>query len=199
MHFKLPRHDYRRCFLNVEIKWPGSVHDARVYANSDINKMFQETKIPMVFKELLPGEEKIRPVILDDPAYPLLPNLMKECSCCTRNEEVIFNEMLRSARNQMECAFDRLKARWWILNRPMDIKLDSLPDIIYACFVLHNYCEIKNCGINDYIIQQQIAIDQANQNCHHHASVDQLYSYNSAYGTYVREVITSYLNKYMES
>ena len=81
--------DYRGCFLNVEIKLPGSIHDTRVYANSDINEMFQEKKIPMVLKELLPGEDKFPQVILTDPAYPLLPNIMKEYSCCTRNEEVL--------------------------------------------------------------------------------------------------------------
>jgi len=49
--------------------------------------------------------------------------------------------MLRSARNQIECAFGRLKARWRILTRPMDIAMESLPNVIFACFVLHNFCE----------------------------------------------------------
>ena len=191
--------DHKGRFLNVEIKWPGSVHDARVFSNSDINCMFQKKLIPMMLKELLPGEDEVPPVILADPAYPLLPNVMKEHACCTKNEEVIFNEMLRSARNQIECAFGRLKARWRILTRPMDIKLDDLPTVIYACFVLHNYCEIKsnnNC-MNDDIIQNQIQLEQNMQNCHHHSVADQLYSYNSAHGTYVRNIITSYLKEYM--
>ena len=85
-------------FLNVEIKWPRSVHDAHVFANSDINCMFQKKLIPMLMKELLPGKDEVPPVILADPAYPLLPNVMKKHACCTNNE-VIFNEMLRSARN----------------------------------------------------------------------------------------------------
>jgi hypothetical protein len=47
------------------------------FANSDINKMFQNKQIPMVLKELLPGDDKVPPVILGDPAYPLLPNVMR--------------------------------------------------------------------------------------------------------------------------
>ena len=187
-------------FLNVKIKWPGSVHDARVFANSDINQMFQNKQIPMVLKELMPGEDKVPPVILADPAYPLLPNVMKEYACCTNNEQVVFNEMLRSARNQVECAFGRLKARWRILTRPMDIKLDDLPSIIYACFILHNFCEMRcnNNNINDDLVQQQIQLEQQNQNCDHHSVIDQLYSYNSAQGTYIRQIITAYLKEYLE-
>ena len=161
--------------------------------------MFQKKLIPMVMKELLPGEDEVPPVILADSAHPLLPNVMKEHACCTKNEEVIFNEMLRSARNQIECAFGHLKARWRILTRPMDIKLDDLPNVIYACLILHNYCEIRsndNC-INDDIVQDQIQLEQHMQKCHHHSVADQLYSYNSAHGTYVRNIITSYLKEYM--
>ena len=163
-------------------------------------RMFLKKQIPMVLKELLPSEDKVPPVILADPAYPLQSNVMKEHACCTKNEEVIFNEMLRSARNQIECAFGRLKGRWRILTRPMDIKLDDLPTVIHACFILHNYCEMRsnNNYINDDIIQNHIQLEQHMQNCHHHSLADQLYSYNSAQGTYIRHIITSYLKEYME-
>ena len=43
--------------------------------------------------------------------------------------EVIFNSMLRSARNQVECAFGRLKARWAILTRKIDV---HVPDQTYS-------------------------------------------------------------------
>lgn len=186
-------------FVDVEIKWPGSVHDARVFANSNINKMMQYKQIPMVMEELLPGEDKVPPLLLADPAYPLLPNVMKEYSSCTKNEEVIFNEMLRSARNQIECAFGRLKARWRILMRPMDIKLEDIPNAVHTCFVLHNYCEMRstNNSLGDEIVQQQIQWEQQHQNCQHHLNADQLYSYNSAQGTYIRQIITSYIKEYM--
>ena len=42
----------------------------------------------------------------------------------------------------IECAFARLKARFDSLNRNMDINLKDLPNVIYACFVLHNFCKI---------------------------------------------------------
>ena len=42
----------------------------------------------------------------------------------------------------IECAFGHLKARFGCLNRDMDVNLKDLPYVIYARFVLHNFCEI---------------------------------------------------------
>ena len=65
-------------FMNVEVKWPGSVPDGRVLANSRINKLFLEKKLPMIYKEILPGYDKIPGSLLRDPAYPLLPYRTRE-------------------------------------------------------------------------------------------------------------------------
>ena len=42
----------------------------------------------------------------------------------------------------IESAFCRLKARFACINRNVDIDLKDLPNVIYACFVSHNSCEI---------------------------------------------------------
>ena len=69
---------------------------------------------------------------------------MKEYAVCQGNDKVVFNTMLRSARNQIECALGCLKVRWRILLRPMDLKFEDIPGIVLACFVLHNFCEESN-------------------------------------------------------
>ena len=65
---------------------------------------------------------------------------MKEFQYCAENKHVLFNHVLRSARNQIESAFGQLKARWRILTQPINLKFDAIPLIIYTCFALHNYC-----------------------------------------------------------
>ena len=56
-------------------------------------------------------------------------------------QEQYFGLTLCKSRMVIECSFGRLKARFGALKRVMDINMDELPSVIYACFVLHNYCE----------------------------------------------------------
>ena len=131
-------------FTDVDIKWPGSLHDARVFANSEVQKGYTKGKFKLYYEELLPGDELIPQILLGDPVYPLFPYVMKEYAVCQGNNEVMFNTMLKSARNQIECAFGHLKVRWRILLRPMDLKFEDIPDMVLACFVLRNFCEEQN-------------------------------------------------------
>ena len=178
-------------FINVEVKWPGSLHDARVFANYDIQKRFAEGKLKLFYKELLPGDESVPQLLLGDPAYPLLPYVMKEFNSCTSNEEVIFNQMMRSARNQIECAFGRLKARWRILLRPMDIPVEKLPIIIFSCFVLHNFCERQKTDVDAALVEKIIQEERLNK------TFDRIHSYTTPLGRKVRYAITSYFKEYL--
>ena len=121
--------DSKGYFMDVECKWPGSVHDAKMFANSSINHKMKTGQLPKTFITLLPGYEAIPNYLIGDPAYPLTPFCMKEYQSCVTNEEVVFNNMLRSARNQVECAFGRLKVRWGLLTRKVDLKLEMVPTV----------------------------------------------------------------------
>jgi len=118
---------------------------------------------------------------------------MKEYSTCYDNGQVMFNTMLRAARNQIECAFGRLKARWQILTRCLNFNLDDIPVIVYACFVLHNYCEINDVGIDEIAEEsiQQTSADESQR------SADRRYSITTAQGVKTREIITDYFKDYM--
>ena len=74
-------------FINVEVKWPGNVHDARVFANCDMQNNYSSGKFNLFYKEILPGYDCIPQLLLADLAYPLLPYVMKEYEHCSTNEE----------------------------------------------------------------------------------------------------------------
>ena len=97
--------------------------------------------------------------------------------------------MLRSARNQIDSAFGRLNARWRILQRPLEIKLDNVPNLIYACFVLHNFCErkkIDNFGETDRIIAQEKR---------QQSPADKVFSYFTSEGGKVLDTISKYFQE----
>ena len=186
--------DSKGQFMDVECRWPGSVHDAKVFSNSGINAKLNGGNLPKVYNTVLPGYEAVPNYLIGDPAYPLTPFCLKEFQSCTSNEQVIFNNMFRSARNQIECAFGRLKARWQFLTRKVDFKFDMVPTMIYACFVLHNYCDLNHNSLDQDEIESQMQRHQLEEERNKNTP-DPVYSSNNDEGEYVRSILTDYIGQ----
>ena len=97
-----------------------------------------------------------------------------------------------SARNVIECAFGRLKARFGALKRAMDINIDELPFVIYACFVLHNFCKINKESISKERVRMAISYDRDFQP----PTAGNRYrsECNEAEGKRVRNILTKYFD-----
>ena len=120
---------------------------AKVFSNSYVNKKLREGNV-LSYNSLLSGYDKIPNYLIGDTAYRLTPYFIKEQQSCKSNEEVLFNNKLRSSHNPLECAFGRLKARWTILTRKLDLNLKLAPTVVMAYFMLHNFCEVNNDDID---------------------------------------------------
>ena len=146
--------DYKCIFRDINIGWPGRVHDARVLANSEIfNKGETDTLFPSWSKQLqLPDREISLPIVLiGDPAYPLRSWLLKPYSNRGQLSVVqqAFNYRLSRARMTIENSFGRLKGRWRCLQFRLDVETTFACTVIAACVILHNVCEIHKEGYDD--------------------------------------------------
>ena len=137
------------------------MHDARIFKNSTLNFKLRDGSIPACHKTIVEGEDAVPVCILGDPAYPLLPCLMKEfANGGSTSTEQFFGYRMSSSRMVIECAFGRLKGRWGALRRAMDISLDDLPNVIFACFVLHNYCDVHGETLSEEKLKESCSYER---------------------------------------
>ncbi|CAM5177218.1 unnamed protein product [Eretmochelys imbricata] len=134
--------DHKGRFTNINMGWPGKVHDAHIFRNSGLFQKLQEgTLIPD--QKITVGDVEMPIVILGDPAYPLMPWLMKLYTGSLDSSQELFNYRLSKCRMVVECAFGHLKARWCSLLTQLDLSKTNIPTVITACCALHNICESK--------------------------------------------------------
>ncbi|KAM7163464.1 uncharacterized protein RBU57_007784 [Macrochelys suwanniensis] len=134
--------DHRGRFIDINAGWPRKVHDARIFRNTALfQKMQSGTFFPD--RKITVGEIEMPTVILGDPAYPLMPWLMKPYAGSLDTSKEWFNYRLSWCRMTVECAFGHLKGRWRSLFGKLDLAEHSIPAVISACCTLHNICEGK--------------------------------------------------------
>ncbi|CAM4538526.1 unnamed protein product [Lepidochelys olivacea] len=134
--------DHKGRFTNINVGWPGKVHDARIFRNSGLFQKLQEgTLFPD--QKITTGDVEMPIVILGDPAFPLMSWLMKPYTGSLDSSQELFNYRLSKCRMVVECAFGRLKARWCSLLTRLDVCETNIPIVITACCALHNIYESK--------------------------------------------------------
>ena len=131
------------CFIDVNIGWPGKVHDARVLTNSTCYRKATSRNLLPNLKRVINGVE-IPLLILGDPAYPLFPWMMKPFADNGQltADEHHYNCLQSRARMVVENSFGRLKGWWRSLLKRMDYyDIQHTTNAIASCMVLHNICE----------------------------------------------------------
>ena len=137
--------DCRYLFHDIMVGWPGIVHEARVLSNSELYNMgIQQKLFEENMDQTICGVD-VSPLLLGEPAYPLLDWLMKAYpeNADTPRWQRNFNYRLSSARMSVENTFGRWKGRFRRFLKRVDMTIDSGTYIVAASCVVHNICELR--------------------------------------------------------
>lgn len=110
-------------FTSVDVGWPGSVHDSRIFQTSDLRDVVSRN---------------VRGCLLGDSGYGISPYMMTPFADPDTPVKRSFNRAHTRNRVVIEQAFGQLKRRFPILRYGVRLKLENTPKCIVACFVLHN-------------------------------------------------------------
>lgn len=154
--------DQNYLFTDIYVGWAGSVHDARVLVHSTLYEKASEGHlVPHQVRRI--SNVDVPLFLVGDSAYPLQTWLMKPFphGSVTTRQERTYNYRISRARIVVECAFGRLKGRWRRLMKKNDMDINNVPQVIVACCVLHNICEIHGDSFEDgWLMEDENSLQQ---------------------------------------
>lgn len=124
-------------FYNIVVRWPGSVHDARIFEDSRVCKDLQD--------DLLSGH------LLGDSDYGCRRYLLTPLVAPNCVQEERYNASHARTRNAVERAFGVLKRRFSYLGKLIRTDLETTKAIIVAAVVLHNIAVQTRVDMSDEI------------------------------------------------
>ncbi|XP_049918285.1 putative nuclease HARBI1 [Epinephelus moara] len=129
---------------SVDARWPGSVHDSRVFNESTLCRRLQQ------------GD--FSGVLLGDRGYALQPYLMTPYPEPDPGPQALYNRAHNSTRARIEQTFGLLKARFACL-RQLRVAPDRACKIVAACCVLHNIATIRRERDPQFDLQPPDVVD----------------------------------------
>lgn len=118
--------DHNLKAIDIVARWPGSVHDATVFAHSNLHNRMEDNHFRSG-------------ILLGDCGYPLKSYLLTPARNPRTPAEECYNDTHIRTRNIIERFFGVWKRRFPVLSIGMRVKLETVQDIIVATAVLHNW------------------------------------------------------------
>src|SRR5579859_4923688 len=164
--------DYKKRFIDLEVGWPGSVGDGRVFANSHLNNVlgtwlsqFPSRYLATSYVDGVVVEEEVPPFILGDSTYPNRKHFVTTFKTTECRDPLIakLNKHLGGARYHVENAFAILRGRFQIFQAPLQCARESVESAILlmtSCFVLHNFLIDMKDNSGDWTARNEALRDE---------------------------------------
>ena len=121
----------------------------------------------------------------------MLPLVMKEfVNRGSKEKEQFFGFKLSSARMVIECAVRPMRGRFGCLRREMDINIEDFPYIMYACFLLNNFCELRKELVHQNLVEAAEKYDSEFQSANKSSGYQT--SSNESTGKIFRRIFVKY-------
>ncbi|GJX64058.1 ALP1-like protein [Tanacetum coccineum] len=131
--------DPRMLFVDVIIGWPGSVTKDAVLVKSEIHRLAQKGKRLDVSKMKLCEGTELREYLVGGFGFQLRPWLITSYQKKEMSEvEIEFNKRHLRTRLVANQALNKLKNVWAAIDGMWSPDRNMLPEIIFACCLLHN-------------------------------------------------------------
>lgn len=135
--------DAKYRFTFIDVGSMGRFSDGNIFSSCELAKKLDNGTLQIPPPMELPSFKHILPYIfVGDEAFPLMQNLMRpypKKSVTGNYENKVFNYRLSRARQCVECTFGILASRFRVFQRPFEIKVTTVVDVVKAACVLHNY------------------------------------------------------------
>lgn len=144
--------DHKYAIRSIVARWPGSVHDARIFHESNLKERFENGEIPGI--------------LLGDNGYACENYLLTPLLQPRTQPERAYNSAHKRTRGTVERTFGILKRRFPCLRFPLRLKLQTTYATIIAVAVLHNIAILHNeLEIpDDQLDVEEVLVLQDNQN-----------------------------------
>ncbi|XP_069624186.1 uncharacterized protein [Ranitomeya imitator] len=133
-------------FIAVDIGAFGRGNDSQTFKSSDMGRRVYGNNFNFPPPQPLPNTQgpPLPFVMVGDEAFQMCENLLKPYSSRDLDHtRRIYNYRLTRARRTVECSFGILVAKWRILATAINLKVETVDEVVKACVVLHNYIMAK--------------------------------------------------------
>ncbi|XP_044133457.1 protein ANTAGONIST OF LIKE HETEROCHROMATIN PROTEIN 1-like [Bufo gargarizans] len=144
--------EYR--FVAVHIGAYGRTNDSMIFKNSFMGRSVYNRRFDFPPPEPMPGTDSppLPYVLVGDEAFQMSGNLIKPYS--SRGLDAtkrIFNYRLTRARRMVECTFGILVSKWRVFAKPIQLKIETVDEVVKCGVVLHNFIRTKEPAIERII------------------------------------------------
>lgn len=152
--------DANKQFTFIDVGSMGRFSDGSIFSSCELEKRMVTGSLQLPTPAQSPSFPHELPyVFVGDEAFPLMVSLMIPYPRTKINnsyENKVFNYRLSRARQTVECTFGILASRFRVFQKPYEIKVATVVDVVKAACILHNYLRRNAATVTNVVEEDEV-------------------------------------------